>query len=623
VCGIAGIATFNGQPVPEAELRRMTGRMVHRGPDEDGFITSGTVGLGMRRLSIIDVDGGHQPLTNEASDIFLVLNGEIYNHLELRQQLMSRGHVFRTMSDAEVVLHLYEDHGTDALTHLNGMFGFALYDSRRKALWVVRDRIGIKPLFYATTSDRLVFASDVHALRMAHPTGIDPEQVIKYLGLGYAPGVETIWRDVRKLPPAHYMWIENQKLELRRYWSVDEAGTWRGSQAAAEEELAALLSDAVRLQLRSDVPLGVFLSGGLDSSAIVSLATGQLTEPLRTFTVRFEGKKGSDQAFAQEVAQRYGTQHEVIPMDAADAARSLDELVPLLDEPIADSAIIPAYFLSKAGRERGVTVQLNGAGGDELFAGYLRHWPARMGSPAWCAEHIPAPLRRVLIAAWSSFQPDRAVRATDKTHAWAAGISGINFVAAKRLLENPAHYALMLDTIRAEHAGIQGTERGLDGVRDKMRLDLDHYLPENVLSLTDKATMATSVEGRVPLLDHRLVEFAFSLPSAIAFPEREPKGLLKRAMRGRLSEGLLNRGKEGFNAPDAVWLHDDSGFDLRGELLDSRTEILDSVLDARRLAETLAKPDLRAQSASLLFALYLFNRWYRAQDLGGGPNDGR
>jgi asparagine synthase (glutamine-hydrolysing) len=617
VCGIAGIATLNGRPVKESEIRRMTGRMMHRGPDDDGFFTEDSVGIGMRRLSIIDVSGGQQPLSNEASDCFLVLNGEIYNHVELRRQLVSRGHVFRTKSDAEVVLHLYEDHGKDALTYLNGMFAFALYDSRRRALWIARDRLGVKPLFYAMTSDRLAFASDVNALRMAHTTDVAADQVIKYLGLGYAPGVETVWRDVHKLPPAHYMWIEGRDVAIQRYWSLEDECSWSGTQAAADEELAALLGDAVNLQLRSDVPLGVFLSGGLDSSSIVALASEQLTEPLRTFTVRFEGKKGSDQHFANEVAQRYETRHEVIPMDAGDAARSLDELIPLLDEPIADSAIVPAYFLSKAGRARGMTVLLNGAGGDEVFAGYSRHWPAPVASPAWCADNVPAPLRRILVAAWSGFQPDRAARAIDPTHAWAAGISGINFVAARRLLKHPADYALMLDAIRVEHAGIDGAPRGHDGVRRKMRLDLNHYLPENVLSLTDKATMAASVEGRVPLLDHRLIEFAFALPPSIALPGNEPKGLLKRAMRGRLSEGLLGRGKEGFNAPDAVWLNDDAGFDLRGELLDSRTEILDSLLDVRALEATLASPDLRSRSSALLFALYLFNRWYRVQDPQG------
>ncbi len=613
MCGIAGIASLGDRPVTETELRNMTGRMVHRGPDDDGFVVVDNVGLGMRRLSIIDVVGGHQPLTNEGSDIFLVLNGEIYNHVELRRLLVSRGHVFRTGSDAEVVLHLYEDHGREALEHLNGMFAFALYDARRRALWVARDRLGIKPLFYVAEPERLAFASDINALRVAYPTAVEPEQVVKYLALGYTPGSETLWRGIEKLRPGHDLWLQDRKLEKNRYWSVDMATRWQGSPESAAKEFNELLVDAINLQLRSDVPLGVFLSGGLDSSAIVALASEQLTEPLRTFTVRFEGKAASDEYFAEQVSQRYGTAHEVIVMDAGAAARALDELIPHLDEPIADSAIIPAYFLSKAARTRGVTVVLNGTGGDELFGGYGRHWPARLGSPAWVAANVPLPLRRAVIAGWSQFQPDRAARATDPTHAWAAAISGLNFAAARRLLSDPCHYSLILDTIKTEHAGIEALSFGLDAVRGRMLLDLKHYLPDNILSLTDKATMAASVEGRVPLLDHRVVEFAFSLPPEMALNGGEPKGLLKRLMRDRLSRELLHRGKEGFNAPDAEWLHDDSGFDVRGELLESRTEVLDALLDSRELEDVLAKPESRRRSASLLFSLYLFNRWHRAQ----------
>ena len=409
MCGIAGIVAWDGRQISTSELKLMTDRMVQRGPDDEGFFTAGSVGLGMRRLSIIDVEGGHQPLSNEAGDLHLVFNGEIFNHLELRHQLIARGHVFRSASDAEVVLHLYEDQGIDALAELNGMFAFALHDSRSQALWIARDRLGIKPLFYAVSRDHISFASDIKALREAYSTDIEPQQVLKYLALSYAPGAETVWHGVRKLPPAHYLWIEGGRVTLEKYWSLNGIGAWNGSLEAAQEQLEALLQDAIRLQLRSDVPLGVFLSGGLDSSTIVALAAEQSTAPLRTFTIGFAGKGSADEYFARQIAKRYATSNIEIPMGPAEAAKAIDELLLILDEPLADSALLPAYWLSKVARDEGVKVLLNGAGGDEIFGGYVRHWPARIGSPTWVAESMPKKLRQIVAGAWSLFQPHRAV----------------------------------------------------------------------------------------------------------------------------------------------------------------------------------------------------------------------
>ena len=613
MCGIAGIMAFDGRHIALAELKAMTDRMVQRGPDDDGFFGAGCVGLGMRRLSIIDVQGGHQPIGNETGDLQLVLNGEIYNHLELRQQLVARGHVFRTASDAEVVLHLYEEQGTDALAELNGMFAFALYDARRRALWIARDRLGIKPLFYATSPDRVAFASDIRALRAAHASEVEPQQVLKYLALSYVPGSETVWRGIRKLPPAHFMWIEGRSTRVERYWPLSGIDLWRGRVEEACEQLESLLQDAIKLELRSDVPLGVFLSGGLDSSTIVALAAEQLSEPLRTFSVRFEGKASEDGNFARKIAQQYGTAHTEIPMGLPEAAAAVDELLPMLDEPLSDSALFPAYWLSKIARSQGVKVLLNGAGGDEIFGGYGRHWPARFGSPTWVAESLPTPLRRAAAGAWSAFQPHRAARARDPLFAWAASVSGVNLHAARDLLRDPADYAAVVSAIRSEYGGLERSSGTLGYAYTRMKMDLHKYLPEDVLSLTDKATMAASVEGRVPIIDHRVVEFAFSLPSEINLWGGEPKGLLKRVMGRRLPANLLRRKKEGFNAPDEIWLGNDNGFNLAGELLEARTPILDELLDPRALEAIVASPRERSRSASMLFALFLFNRWHRAQ----------
>lgn len=613
MCGIAGIVAWGGRQVATAELKAMTDRMKQRGPDDEGFVTVGSVGLGMRRLSIIDVEGGHQPLSNETGDIHLVFNGEIYNHLELRQQLAARGHVFRTASDGEVILHLYEEKGADCLADLNGMFALALYDSQRRTVWIARDRLGIKPLFYAASSRGLAFASDIKALRAAHAADVEPRQVLKYLGLSYVPGAETVWGGVQKLPPAHYLRIEGERVTLQKYWSVNGIGASPLSVEAAREQLDWLLRDAIRLQLRSDVPLGVFLSGGLDSSAIVALAAEQLTEPLRTFTISFDDKEALDSTFAADVAQRYATSHTVIRMGSVEAAAAVDELLPLMDEPLADSALLPAYVLSKAARAEGIKVLLNGAGGDEIFGGYSRHRRAPFGSPTWMADTLPGPLRRALAGGWSLFQPERAIRAGDPVLAWATGVSGVNLHTARRIFRDPADYASMVGAIRAEYPGLERRTAGLDYAHTRMNLDLQKYLPEDVLSLTDKATMAASVEGRVPLIDHRLVELAFSLPVRINLLDGEPKGLLKRVMRDRLPPELLSRKKEGFNAPDAAWLRNDRGIDLAGELLGARTSILDGLLDPKALEALLSSPEARQRSGSMLFALFVFNRWHRAQ----------
>ena len=613
MCGIAGIMALDGSPVSTESLRAMTQCMLQRGPDDDGFVAKGAIGLGFRRLSIIDVAGGHQPLTNEAGDLHLVLNGEIYNHVELRGQLEARGHVFRTHSDAEVVLHLYEEQGTAALAALNGMFAFALVDERRGSLWVARDRLGIKPLFYARTPTTLAFASDIHALRAAVPSEVDTSLVLSYLALGYAPGAQSLWRGVQKLLPGHFLLADASGVRTSRYWQVDSKRRWEGTLAQAEQECEALLVDAIRLELRSDVPLGVFLSGGVDSSAIVALAASQVSDPLRTFTIAFEGKTGSsDVRFSRDVATRYRTRHTEVMMTADDGVRALDELIPFLDEPIADSGILPAYWLSRAARADGVKVLLNGAGGDEIFGGYGRHHPAGIASPRWVADRVPSALRPMAAAAMGIVHPGRGARARHPALAWASTVNGADLHSARGLLRSPEHVTVMRDAILAEY-GVLDHDRAARGfTHRRMALDLDTYLPNDVLSLIDKATMAVSVEGRVPLIDHRLVEFAFALPEDVNILGGRMKGLFKKVLESRLPHDLLHREKEGFNAPSDAWLQSGRGFDVREELLGARTALLDGLVSTSALEKVLATPASRRAAAPMLFSLYFLNRWHRA-----------
>lgn len=616
MCGIAGIFDFNNNPVEQKQLSAMTNCMIERGPDDDGFYLSGNVGLGFRRLSIIDVTGGHQPISNENNTLQLIFNGEIYNHIELRSKLIAQGHVFQTQSDAEVLLHLYEEKGFSALDDLNGMFAFALFDTQRNGIWIGRDRIGIKPLFYAEDEGRLIFASDTRSVRAVFNTSIDRNSVFKYIALAYVPDTETMWQGIKKLPPAHYLWVEsNGSIALERYWSINSIGMWSGSLLKAKKELDLILADSIKLQMRSDVPVGIFLSGGVDSSGIVAYASKLTEQPLRTFNINFEDKNSSDSSFAQAVAKQYGTNHTEINVDAAETLGALDELLHLMDEPISDSAIFPAYILSKVAREQGIKVMLNGAGGDEIFGGYSRHSRPRFASPSWVSERGVGFVNRGIAKIWSLLQPHRGMRALDPAYAWAAGVSGVNLSACRRLLRDPESYNKISNAILSEYSDLNGEANTSNYSYNRMLLDFRTYLVNDVLSLTDKATMAASIECRVPLLDHRLVEFSYSLPSRINLLNGLPKGLFKEVLKDYLPKGLLHRKKDGFNAPIHEWMQQEGTLNLVDELLYNKSALLDDIIDFNELRKMLSNKKQNNHTSETLFSLFLLNKWCQAQSL--------
>lgn len=615
MCGIVGLVHRDGAPVSLELLRSMNDRMTHRGPDDAGYYIGTGIGLAMRRLSIVDVAGGHQPISNEDGSIQLVLNGEIYNHVELRTELQKRGHVFRTLSDAEVVIHLYEESGFDALESLNGMFAFALHDERNRVTWIARDRLGIKPLFYLDSGNTLAFSSDINALRKLASVTLDIAQAINFVTFSYVPGVDTIWSKIKRLPPAHFLSVRDGKFSSACYWRPDQGRSVKGSPGEAGEQLETILSDSVALELRSDVPLGVFLSGGIDSSAIVAIASEHLSSQLVTYTIEFEGKASKDGTFARMVADQYGTDHRVVRMGSVTAAEGMDELLPLLDEPVGDSAVIPAYWLSRAARADGIKVLLNGAGGDEIFGGYSRHLPGRVGSPAWLANRLPSPMRHLLSYALSPISPDRAFRIRDAAYGWVSAISGVGMDILRRLLRDPAHFSKVDQEVISQFYGADGVGSTGEFSTDRMLLDIRTYLPGDVLALTDKATMAASVEGRVPLLDHRLVEYALSLPASVNLPGGISKGLFREILRRRLPDELLNREKEGFNAPDDSWMQPGSALDPAMELLHNRTAFLDEIFDPGVLKELLNSADVRRRFGSMIFSIYMLNRWCKAHGI--------
>ncbi len=615
MCGITGIYRFDKRQISESDIKKMTNSMIHRGPDDDGIFVEGALGIGMRRLSIIDVEGGHQPLTNEKGNLHLVMNGEIYNYIELRADLTAKGHKFSTGSDAEVILHLYEDKGFNALEELNGMFAFALYDSNDRSLWIARDRLGIKPLFFAKTSEYFAFSSDIKSLRTQYPSFISWERTIEYLTLGYIPEEHTMWDGISKLRPGNYATINSHgEVKISPYWNINNFETWHGSLNEAEEQLENLLNDAVKLQLRTDVPFGAFLSGGIDSSAIVAMASGQLREPLKTFTIDFEGKESSDDSFfAKQVSARYATEHFNLKMSSQDAMMALDELLSIIDEPLGDSALIPVYTLSKFAREQGVKVLLNGAGGDEIFGGYARHWKPRFPTPAWVAENLPQPFRTGLAKTWSVFQPQRGIRASDPRISWGVSISGVDIDALSDILKHNDAFGEISRTLFSEHSALVERDANINSYSyQRMLMDIKNYLPDNILSLTDKATMAASVEGRVPLLDHRLVEFAFALPQKTNLLD-SPKGLFKKVAGKLLPQEIFNRKKEGFNPPDQGWFGQSLKSVISDELLGNSGGILSNMIDFKKLEKLLNDPKRAKHAATTLYSLYLFNKWHRKQ----------
>ncbi|GAB3443625.1 asparagine synthase (glutamine-hydrolyzing) [Massilia solisilvae] len=604
MCGIFGIIHFDGAPVRDETLSLMGSRMRHRGPDDEGHWIDGAAGFGMRRLSIIDLEGGHQPISNEDGTIHLVLNGEIYNYRELREELLGRGHRFKTHSDVEVVLHLYEEMGPGCVERLNGMFAVAIYDQPRKRLWLARDRLGIKPLFYRRLHNGLAFASDLASLAAIAPVELDPAALISYLGYSYIPEPDTVYRGIKKLTVAEQMVIEDGQVRASRYWSPDRLSAWTGGVDEAERRLEELLLDSALLELRSDVPVGIFLSGGVDSSAVAALAARvNGAEAVKTFTIDFAGKGGQDAAYAQMVADRLGAEHRVISVDAAEQARALDELLAVLDEPMSDSAIVPTYLLSKKAREQGVKVLLSGAGGDEVFGGYARHFPGRAGSAAWIAHN---PLARTAARlAFQASKPHLAWRVASPARDFAIAISGANLEFLRRGLRDRQQF----DGLLARFEQDFGAARASSALA-RMRLDLDTYLPNNVLALTDKATMAASVEGRVPLLDHRIVEFAFSLPLHLNPLGGKDKGLFKRVLERYVPREVLVRGKEGFNAPMHEWVEKDPKA-IREELLGCAVPLLKDMIDLQVVEAWLDAPERRRPAGESLYALYLLNRWLR------------
>jgi asparagine synthase (glutamine-hydrolysing) len=559
----------------------MADLLAHRGPDGEGFHRDGPIGLGHRRLAIIDLSGAAaQPMPNEDETLWIVFNGEIYNFQSLRDDLLSRGHTFRSKSDTETILHLYEEEGEGCLRHLRGMFAFALWDSRRRRLFLARDRVGKKPLFYwHRPGHAFAFASEPKAF-VADPAfraEPDAEALWHFLTFQYIPAPWSGFRGVRKLPPAHYLVLEDDRLEIHRYWDLRYTPKRAGKALELAAELGARLREAVRLRLISDVPLGAFLSGGVDSSAVVALMAEVGTGPVRTFSIGFPEADYDELRYARLVAERFQTEHHELVV-RPDALAILPRMVWHYNEPFGDSSAVPSFYLAEMTR-RGVTVALNGDGGDESFAGYPRYLALRRSRGfeyiprgvrpglAWAASHLPAGRAKGFLSRAAHFL---AAQDPDPERRYARWLVHFDH-ALKPCLCTPefqaqAGGANSVDLVVAAYARSDGT----DLIDRTLHVDVQTYLPDDLLVKMDIATMAHSLEARSPVLDHELMEFAASLPPDLKLHGRTGKRVLKSLLRPLLPPALLHRPKMGFGVPIDHWFRGPLRDVLREVLLSSR-----------------------------------------------------
>jgi asparagine synthase (glutamine-hydrolysing) len=617
MCGICGkVYIDRSRRIEDDEITAMRDTMVSRGPDAGGNHLDRYAGLGHRRLSIIDLAASVQPMSNEDGTVWIVFNGEIYNFAELRSDLLARGHRFRTAGDTEVIIHLYEEFGEECVTRLRGMFAFAIWDSRSDSLFIARDRIGIKPVYYALDQHAFLFGSELKALladeRFWETREMDLDAVHSYLSFLSVPDPVCIYRGVRKLPAGHTLTLRDGKVALRRYWNVtfqDEDGV---SEETWGERVLELMREAVRIRLVSDVPLGAFLSGGIDSSTVVALMAGMMDRPVKTFSIGFSERAHNETSDAKRVAQHLKTDHTELILSPAEARSVIPQLLVHFDEPFADSSAIPTYYVSKLARER-VTVALSGDGGDELFGGY----PWRQVQPSYqrLAGHLPLSVRSG-ISRLSAAIPQ--------------GVRGRNFLTHLHVpferysldsraifdeADRRALYAPLLNDAVGASDPYRHLLPHLDDAAGRswesrmMEYDVKTYLPNDILTKVDRMSMRVSLEARVPLLDHKLVELAARIPASLKIRDGVAKHILKRIIAPYLPKEVLEKRKHGFSIPLETWLRTELKTDVLDTLRGGNQHRLFDRAAVERITDAFFRGDDSRNHQ--VWTLYAFELWYR------------
>jgi asparagine synthase (glutamine-hydrolysing) len=565
MCGICGVASFQPEiPLDVSVLKRMNDSIQHRGPDDEGYYQDTQASLAMRRLSIIDLHTGQQPISNEAGDIWVVYNGEIYNFKNVRTELIRRGHIFKTLTDTEIIVHAYEEYGDKCIEHLNGMFAIALWDARKRRLFLARDRVGIKPLYYWIGQDKLVFASELKAL-ILHPDvprQINLTALDLFLTIEYVPAPHTIYDGIFKLLPGHTLAVENGDVKIRQYWDVPYQPVSL-SEAECTEILSGLINEAVKIRLMSDVPLGAFLSGGIDSSTVVGYMSQNMSEPVQTFSIGFEDDTYDEVPYANAVAKHFGTNHHVKVLNP-DIATLVEQLVPHHDEPFADTSIFPTFLVSKLASQN-VTVVLSGDGGDELFAGYDTYIAEKLNR---YYGRLPGTLRQKLLprfAEWLPPQPAKKgiinkIKRMVEGGALDASLQHTRWMMFLNASEKDSLYqsdlrATLNDQLTANYFGsyFERANR-FDSLAQQQYVDIKTYLVDDILTKVDRMSMAASIEARVPLLDYHIVEFAMNLPPQMKLNGSRTKSILRNAVKHLVPNFVLEKPKQGFSIPMKHWL---------------------------------------------------------------------
>ena len=619
MCGIAGIVSATRESdITEARIRQMCDQIVHRGPDDEGIFVQDGAGLGMRRLSIIDLAGGHQPVFNEDRSAWIVYNGEVYNFPQLRPELEARGHRFYTKTDTEVIIHLYEEMGADCVQKLRGMFGLAIYDRAKRKLILARDRVGKKPLHYALINNQLYFASEIKSILSVAPelAEVNAQGLLEYLYYGYVPDPITAFKGIHKLPPGHLLEFQDGEIRIRQYWDLPQYNTHvPRSEEECLEELERRLSEATRIRLISDVPLGAFLSGGTDSSIVVALMARNSSGPVKTFSIGFKSAEFNETDYARIVAREFGTDHQEMILEP-DVVGTVEHLTSSLEEPFADSSMLPTYYVSQMAR-RHVTVALSGDGGDEIFAGYDRY---RIHSSRQLFENVPATAR--------SFYRERVfplLPSSVKGRKFAYNVSlpwrerfvdGLSFVPAFErempLLSNDFRQVLhQSDDPRNVLLRYFAKAPAHDPVSEMLYVDTKTYMVADILTKVDRMSMLNSLEVRVPILDHEFVEWATGLPPQWKLRGKNQKYILRRlAARVGVPPEVLDRKKQGFALPLVHWMRNELK-DMLRILLEPRSlqrgyfeergirKLVDDHLDGGR------------EFSGRLWRLLMFELWHR------------
>ena len=644
MCGICGKFSLNGTPIDEKLLREMGRAIAYRGPDDaDVYMTSVPsrigkeavhVGLGHQRLSIIDLsENGRQPMSNEDGTIWITYNGEIYNFKALRNQLVEKGHIFKSDTDTEVILHLYEEEGVDAVKRLNGMFAFALWDARNELLWLCRDRIGIKPAVYYWDGDSFLFASEIKSLLHDESIDrqIDPVALQLYLSFSYVPAPYTIYDNIKKLQPGHYLTLEKGKLEVTRYWDtvhyVDPVISSLDFNTQAhifKKKVYETLARAVKDRMIADVPLGAFLSGGIDSSIVVALMALQSTTPIKTFSIGFKGAALFDETeYSREVARHYQTEHHEFKLDFTDMLTILDDVLNMFDEPFSDSSALPTFVVSRETRKH-VTVALSGDGGDELFAGYRSY----LGE-SWARLYakIPVLFRQSFLDRLVYQLPDsRDARVGEYARRLKKLVQSSKrsfderVQALKEVVPTELRNRLLVDSWHGEQnagndlvlrhtRGFLGRYKG-DRLNQILYSDFKDSLPGDMLTKVDWMSMRNSLEVRVPFLDHRVVDLAFRMPGKLKLYKGKTKYILKETFKDMLPASLYSRPKAGFEIPISMWLRKDLHFLIRDYL--SKERIQRQGIFDYRVIDDLIKQHMskRMDTSWILWNLIVFQYWY-------------